>query len=85
MTMLFCRSVTAKLTDRRDAHGPWLTRAGIRLHLSVCRDCYRYLRQMKAVQAALAALGEGSVAPDTRARLAERFRAWHAGLPKPSP
>ena len=79
---LSCRSVAAQLTDGEHTHGPPLTRVGIRLHLSFCKDCARYLVQMTAVKAALSALRTGEVAAETKLRLGEQFRAWHAGLGK---
>lgn len=79
---LSCRSVAAQLTDGEHAHGPPLTRVGIRLHLSFCKECARYLAQMRAVQAALAALRTGEVAAETKVRLGQQFRAWHSGLGK---
>jgi hypothetical protein len=79
---LSCRSVSAQLTDGKHAHGPPLTRVGIRLHLTFCKDCTRYLVQMRAVRAALGALRTAEVAAETKARLGEQFRTWHAGLGK---
>ena len=78
---LSCRSVAAQLTDGEHT-GTSLTRVGIRLHLTFCRDCTRYLVQMTAVQAALAALRTDDVAAETKIRLGQQFRAWHADLGK---
>ena len=80
---LSCRSVAAQLTDGEHNRGTSPTRVGIRLHLTFCRDCTRYLVQMTAVQAALAALRTDDVAADTKVRLGQQFRAWHADLGKP--
>jgi hypothetical protein len=77
-----CRSVAAQLTDGEHLHSR-LTRVGLRLHLTFCGDCTRYLAQMKAVRAALAALRTSGVESETKARLGQQFRQWHAGQGKP--
>jgi hypothetical protein len=79
---LSCRSVAAQLTDDEHTHGPPLTRMGIRIHLTLCNGCARYLVQLRAVQAALAALRTGEVATEAKLRLGQQFRAWHADLEK---
>jgi hypothetical protein len=81
--LLTCRSVAAQLTDGEHTHGSPLTRVGIRVHLTFCKDCTRFLVQIRAVQAALAALGSGEVTAEAKVRLNQQFRAWHAGLEKP--
>ncbi len=80
---LSCRSVSTQLTDGELAHCPPLTRAGVRLHLTFCEDCTRYLVQLRAVQAALGALRAGAVSAETKLRFARQFREWHARLEKP--
>jgi hypothetical protein len=81
-----CRTLIAELTAYEEGAVSRLERAGVKLHLALCGDCSRYLRQARAVRAALGALATGSVAPQTRDRLLERFRAWHAALPaRPGP
>jgi len=69
---LSCRSVAAQLTDGEHTHGPPLIRAGIQLHLAFCGDCARYLVQMRAVQAALAALRTDEVAAETKVDAGKR-------------
>lgn len=81
---LSCRSVSAQLTDGEHVHGGALCQMGIRLHLALCENCTRYLAQLRAVQAALAALRTGEVTPETKVRLSVRFQSWQAGLGKPS-
>lgn len=72
-----------RLTEGEHAQGPPFASWGLRVHLAFCQDCTRYLVQIRAVQAALAALKKGGVAPETRVQLGQRFRAWHAGLGTP--
>jgi hypothetical protein len=76
---LRCRSVIARLPDAEEGRASWLVRAGVRLHLAICGDCSRYLRQLEAVRAALGALAGRGVAAGTKAELTARFRAWRAG------
>jgi len=75
-----CRTVVARLPDHEEGRLSRLARSGIHLHLAVCRECGTYLKQLRAVQAALGALQGDGVAPTTKAVLLEKFRAWHAGL-----
>jgi hypothetical protein len=79
---LSCRSVSAQLNESEDSQGSALTRAGIRLHLTFCRHCTRYLVQMTALRAALRAARTSQVPDDTKGLLCAQFRAWHAGVGK---
>jgi hypothetical protein len=47
-----------------------------------CGDCTRYLAQLEAVRAALAALRTSGVEAETKLRLGQQFREWHAGRSK---
>jgi hypothetical protein len=78
-----CRTLVAELTDFEEGAGTHLARAGVKLHLALCGDCTRYLEQARAVRAALGGLAAETIAPQTRARLLEGFRAWHAGRSRP--
>jgi hypothetical protein len=80
-----CRTVVARLPDHQEGRGSQLARAGVRLHLSFCADCCRYLGQLEAVRGALGALPAAGVSDETRARLLARFRAWRAGAARPQP
>jgi hypothetical protein len=80
-----CRTLIRELTDHEEGVGTAIERAGVKLHLALCGDCTRYVEQARAVRAALGTLASGAIAPQTRARLLERFRAWHASLPPGGP
>ncbi|MBL9174888.1 MAG: zf-HC2 domain-containing protein [Verrucomicrobiales bacterium] len=74
-----CRQV-ARLASRRYEHplGPWM-RLRIRVHLSICDACERYLRQLDVLHEAAGQLGEKFPSLGTEARLAaeakERLKA----------
>ena len=77
-----CRTVVARLTDHEEGRLTRLARSGIRAHLALCRDCGLYLRQLRAVRAALGELDPEPVTSRTRELLLAKFRAWHAALPR---
>jgi hypothetical protein len=82
--LVSCRAVIERLTEHQEGEGTPLARSGIRLHLALCKECCLYLRQLRGVQAALGACAATAavVSPETKARLLDRFRAWHATLPR---
>jgi anti-sigma factor RsiW len=71
--MLSCREVTDKASDYLDAALPPGQRMALRLHLSVCRHCRRYLRQLRATVAALRHLDGADVSEDTVRHVVERL------------
>jgi hypothetical protein len=60
--VISCRSAVAHLTEREEGGASFITRVGLRLHLSVCRECCLYLGQLRAVRAALRALAGAELA-----------------------
>jgi hypothetical protein len=54
--MLRCNEVT-RLCASEDIRGaPWRTRIAVRLHLVMCRNCRRYVRELARIGAAARAL-----------------------------
>ena len=54
--MLRCNEVT-RLCASEDIRGaPWRTRIAVRLHLVMCRNCRRYVRELASIGAAARAL-----------------------------
>ena len=41
-----CREVTTMLVAREDQALPWTDRIAVKIHLSICRTCPRFERQM---------------------------------------
>ncbi len=50
--MLSCKEVTQLVSQSLDDRLGWRTRAGVRLHLLVCRGCTRFVRQMRFLRTA---------------------------------
>lgn len=74
-----CKNIVLKLTEMEEGHASWAIRTGIRVHLSYCKHCRRYVNQMRAMQRALRVIAEeDAVAANVEAALLERFAAWHA-------
>ncbi|MGQ0708914.1 MAG: zf-HC2 domain-containing protein [Rhodoferax sp.] len=48
-----CKQVTALLVAQEDRALPWLERLALRLHLSVCKACPRFQRQMLTMRHAM--------------------------------
>jgi hypothetical protein len=83
-----CRTLILNLTEHEEDDGTWLKRAGVKLHLSLCGECYRFVSQSSLVRAALAGVPAKPISPDTKALLMDRFRAWsarHGGAGKARP
>lgn len=71
--MLTCKELVARSSDLLDEQLGFREKLALRRHLLLCRNCRRYLRQMRLVRATLRALPEQPSA-DTdllAARLAE--------------
>ncbi|HEY3353206.1 MAG TPA: zf-HC2 domain-containing protein [Polyangia bacterium] len=73
-----CRELTQLITDYLDGRlGPWRW-VSFQLHLGLCRDCRRYLRQMRLTVAALGAIPVDPPDAGTRDELLRRFRTWRS-------
>lgn len=78
-----CRDMSALLSRAMDERLPLAERWACQLHVLYCRACHRYLRDLRAVRAALREaaddLGESRSAtplpPDVSRRLKERLEA----------
>lgn len=51
--MLRCRDVARKIASDEYAQAGWLGRAGLRLHLMMCRHCRAYAGQLQAISGAV--------------------------------
>ena len=54
--MLTCQQMTTLITDFLEGRLPFMDRARFQLHIGMCKNCRRYLRQMKLSVAALRGL-----------------------------
>jgi hypothetical protein len=46
------------------------------MHIGMCRNCRRYVRQVKATAAALGMLPPPEMSPDLEQELLRRFESW---------
>lgn len=63
--VLSCRDVTERASEYLDGDLPRWQRLRVRLHLFICRDCRRYVRQLRAVVDALRRLPSTTVSDET--------------------
>lgn len=69
-----CREVTELVTDYVEGRlGPW-DRLRFRLHVSMCRHCREYVRQMRTVTRLAGTQAPEPPSPEVEAALLERFR-----------
>ena len=52
--MLKCKELAYLVSVKRERGFSWRERAGIALHLGICRGCRQFRRQMRLLQLALA-------------------------------
>jgi len=72
--MLSCRELTEWVTDYLEGQLSFPQRARFQLHVAMCRNCHRYLRQMRLTIRTLRELQGETGAGDIRDQLMERFR-----------
>ena len=75
--MLSCKELVAQSSDLLDGRLSFRERMALRRHLILCRNCRRFIKQMKLTQAVLRHLPEAASADvDTlAAKLAEHRRS----------
>ena len=61
--MLTCKQLVEQSSDYLDAQLPLRGRISVRLHLAMCVNCRRFIRQMKIIHALRRQLPEGAI-PD---------------------
>ena len=74
--MLTCQQLTEVVTEYLEGRMPFTRRMSFWMHVSMCGNCRRYLRQMKLTVKTLGAMPKEPIPPATRAALLERFRTW---------
>jgi anti-sigma factor ChrR (cupin superfamily) len=75
--MLNCREITERASDFLDGTLPWHVRLQVRLHLTMCRFCREYVRQLSLVVRSLRHLPPHEPSVDTQRELLAIFRAEH--------
>ncbi|MEK1907027.1 MAG: zf-HC2 domain-containing protein [Pseudomonas sp.] len=69
--MLTCQELVAHSSDFLDGQLGFRERLAVRVHLASCRNCRRFIRQMRVTQAVLRTLPDAAI-PELDA-LAERL------------
>ncbi len=74
--MLTCKELTEIVTDYLEGRMPFGKRMSFWLHISMCKHCREYIRQMKLTVATLGKMPPEPIPPETREALHARFRDW---------
>jgi anti-sigma factor RsiW len=74
--MLTCQQITELVTDYAEGNLSLMERLRFQLHIGMCRNCRRYVRQVKATAAALGVLPPPKVPPELEQELLRRFETW---------
>lgn len=78
--MLRCKELTYLVCVERERGLSWRERAGIALHLGICRGCRRFYRQMRLLRVAMERSERALAQPDLGQLSAEGRRRIHAAL-----
>ncbi len=74
--MLTCKEITELVTDYAEGNLSFMDRVRFQMHIGMCRNCRRYVRQVKATASALGLLPPPEVPPDLEQELLRRFESW---------
>jgi anti-sigma factor ChrR (cupin superfamily) len=74
--MLTCKEITELVTDYAEGNLSFMDRVRFQMHIGMCRNCRRYVRQVKATAGALGLLPPPEIRPDLEQELLARFESW---------
>ncbi len=74
--MLTCKEITELVTDYAEGNLSFTDRIRFRMHIGMCRNCRRYVRQVKATATALGKLPPPELPPELEEELLRRFESW---------
>ena len=74
--MLTCKEITDLVTDYAEGNLTFMDRIRFQMHIGMCRNCRRYVRQVKATAGALGLLPPPEMPPELEAELLRRFESW---------
>ncbi len=74
--MLTCKEITELVTEYAEGNLSFTDRLRFRMHIAMCRNCRRYVRQVKATAVALGMLPQPEMSPDLEQELLRRFESW---------
>jgi hypothetical protein len=73
-----CKETSTLVTQSLDRRLNWREQVGMRLHLKVCSNCARFMRQMHLIRAWLHSeeneAGQAGLNDETRARIARKLQ-----------
>ena len=72
--MLSCKDATRLVSEHLDRKLPFWRRAGLRLHVLLCRGCSRYTQQIKKIDQAVSSHYRADPASRTRERISDSAR-----------
>jgi anti-sigma factor RsiW len=73
---LTCQELAELVTDYLEGALPLRQRLRFRLHIAGCRNCTRYVEQVRTTIAVTGRLRAEDVAPEVRDELLAAFRGW---------
>lgn len=76
MHMLSCQEVTEIVTDYLEGRLSLMDKVRFHLHVGMCVNCRRYLRQMRETVRGLGRLTNPSIPDEVQDELMKRFRKW---------
>jgi anti-sigma factor RsiW len=71
-----CKEITDLVTEYAEGNLSLLDRIRFQMHIGMCRNCRRYVRQVKATAGALGLLPEPEMPPELELELLRRFESW---------
>ena len=74
--MLTCAQITELVTDYVERKMSLGDRVRFWMHISMCKHCRAYLRQMRQTVDVLGKLPPEPIPDDVRSELRDRFRTW---------
>lgn len=74
--MLTCREIAELVTEYTEGRLSLWDRLRFQLHLGLCRNCRRYVRQVRATTSALGELPPPEVPRELEEELLRRFDGW---------
>jgi anti-sigma factor RsiW len=74
--MLTCKEITELVTEYAEGNLSFLDRARFLMHIGMCRNCRRYVRQVKAASRALGLVPPPELPPELEQELMRRFEGW---------
>jgi anti-sigma factor ChrR (cupin superfamily) len=74
--MLTCKEITDLVTEYAEGSLSFMDRIRFQMHIGMCRNCRRYVRQVKATAGALGLLPAPEMPPELEAELLRRFESW---------